>query len=69
MNIRENNFQVSYIQAIDEQYHASVSHFATLPIIYAIKIANDMKIDGKDPNIPRIEGSQLSPILTMIQMK
>lgn len=55
---------MSYIQAIDEQNHASVSHFAMLPIIYEIKIANDMKIVGKDPNIPRILGSQLSPILT-----
>lgn len=41
---------------------ASVSHLATLPIMYALKIPNDIMIEGKDPSIPRIAGSQLSPI-------
>lgn len=45
-----------------EQYQASVSHLAILPMMYATKMAKDMQIVGNEPKIPRICGSQLSPI-------
>lgn len=34
--------------------------------MYDVKIANDIKIDGRLPKTPRIFGSQLSPIWNVI---
>lgn len=45
-----------------QQYQASMFHLAMLPMMYALKMPTDIIIDGNDPKMPRIAGSQLSPI-------
>lgn len=54
--------ETTYSPVMNAANQASVSHRTKLPMIYDNKIANDMKIDGKLPKMPRILGSQLSPI-------
>lgn len=62
INEQTTNRDTKHIPVIREQNQASVSHRTKLPKIYEIRIANDIKIDGIDPKIPRIFGSTLSPI-------
>lgn len=53
--------------AIALLHQANVSHWATLPTMYANKIPTDIIIVGNDPKMPRIAGSQLSPIWKVIR--
>lgn len=52
--------------AIALQNQAKVSHLTILPMVYALKIPTDIIIDGSEPRMPRIAGSQLSPIYKII---
>lgn len=49
--------------ANEQQIQPKTFHLAKVPITYATRIPNDIMIDGSEPRIPRIWGSQLSLIL------
>lgn len=58
----KNHTKKSHSPVINAENQANVSHVTKLPKTYETTIANDIKMDGIDPKIPRIFGSTLSPI-------